>query len=298
MHNMVTVSAIEETVAERFSHLFDSGSRRVSTEIMRDHAVKQAIATMRERFHEPLTLQDIADVAQLSPFHFNRVFRSMIGLPPSVYLAAIRIEQAKKLLLTTDLSVTNVCFDVGYKSLGTFTTRFTQFVGTTPTGLRQLAHDEMMYSPIQSLHDLLSNVHVFQNNAHGASVQGTTNVSVPFSGLIFIGIFTDPLPQSQPIGCTLLTASGSYSIPPVPDGQYYLFATALHYSEDFFTSLVRGTKLRSSFGLPISICHGRAKEHAHLTLCPDRWTDPPILVALPWLIFSRLTTRCQIAATS
>src|SRR6266581_6816726 len=86
--------------------LLDSGCRRSHTAVMRHQAVQRAIATMQERYMDHLTLQEIADSAQLSPFHFDRVFRSMIGVSPSVFLAAIRMKEAKRLLLTTKRSVT------------------------------------------------------------------------------------------------------------------------------------------------------------------------------------------------
>src|SRR2546423_12640235 len=124
--------------------LLDSGCRRSSTVALRYRAVQQAILTMHRRFMDQLTLPEIASAAQLSPFHFNRVFRSMIGVAPSVFLASIRMKEAKNLLLKTKRSVTDICFDVGYTSLGTFTSRFTLLVGLPPSRFRQLAQEEGM----------------------------------------------------------------------------------------------------------------------------------------------------------
>src|SRR5437763_3941434 len=102
-------------------------------------AVERVIAAMRERPGEPLTLETMGKIAGLSPHHFNRVFRRVTGVPPRRFLGALRLEAAKQLLLTTPLSVTEVCFEVGYGSVGTFTTRFTQLVGVPPGELRRLA---------------------------------------------------------------------------------------------------------------------------------------------------------------
>src|SRR3954469_23767561 len=90
--------------------LLDSGCRRSHTTVMRHQAFQRAISTMQERYMDHLTLPEIAESAQLSPFHFDRVFRSMIGISPSVFLAAIRMKEAKKLLLMTKHSVTSICF--------------------------------------------------------------------------------------------------------------------------------------------------------------------------------------------
>src|SRR5579884_237494 len=179
--------------------LFDSGCQRSSTAALRYHAVERAIVMMRERFMEPLSLQNLADVAQLSPFHFNRIFRRITGVSPSVFLAALRLEQAKKLLLTTKGSVTDICFDVGYTSLGTFTSRFNQLVGMPPSRFRRLAQEEqIMHLRPQDLKDMLQNIEHQQDSLSGASLCGAIHSPAPFNGLIFVGVFRDPLPQGKP----------------------------------------------------------------------------------------------------
>src|SRR5436853_2809282 len=103
-------------------------------------AVERVIQTMHIHLHEVLTLEDLASVACLSPSHFHRVFRRVIGIPPGEFLSALRFQMARCLLLTTSLSVTDICFEVGYTSLGSFTSRFTQLVGLSPRLLRQRAY--------------------------------------------------------------------------------------------------------------------------------------------------------------
>ena len=283
------ITFMEKTEQETFPYIFESDYRRASTQEFHYRALKKAIHMMREKYQEPLTLQDIADTAQLSPYHFNRIFRTMTGIPPSVFLSALRIEAAKKLLLTTNRSVTDICFDVGYRSLGTFTHRFTQFVGTSPTRLRSLAQTKIMYACLEDIQELIEYLPSFQGKMNNASITGLVNITIPFSGVIFIGIFRDPLPQGQPLGCALLTAPGHYSLPPIPDGHYYLFATALAWSENFLTALTTGTGLRGKMSHhAIDICQGTTKEETRITLHPDSWIDPPILIALPWLIITHL----------
>ncbi len=277
--------------------LLDSGCRRSSTVALRYRAIERAILTMRERFMDPLTLPEIADEAQLSPFHFNRVFRSMIGIPPSVFLAALRMEEAKKLLLTTQRSVTDICFDVGYTSLGTFTSRFGLFVGLPPSRFRLLAQEEIMHSCPQDLRGHLDRIQLCQNTHPGACITGYICASFPFDGLIFVGMFSDPLPQGQPVGCTILMAPGQYRIPPVPDGQYYLFATAIDQSQDFLTVLAHGTSLHGGLGRPpVTVQNGRAKESIDMSLIPTSWADPPIVVAFPWLLMSRFLQHVSVIA--
>ena len=86
-------------------------------------------------------LDEMARIAYLSPFYFNRIFRQLTGVPPRRFHTALRIDAAKRLLLTTDLSVTEMCLEVGYQSLGTFTTHFHELVGVSPRALRRLASE-------------------------------------------------------------------------------------------------------------------------------------------------------------
>src|SRR5579859_5708822 len=102
-------------------------------------AVERAIQAMHTHLHELLTLEDLASVACLSPSHFTRVFGRLIGIPPGEFLSALRLQAARRLLLTTALSVTDICFEVGYSSIGSFTSRFTHQVGLPPRLLRQRA---------------------------------------------------------------------------------------------------------------------------------------------------------------
>lgn len=270
---------------------FDSGCRRDSTVALRYRAVRLAIETMRECFVEPLSLRDMADAAQLSPFHFNRVFKSMIGVQPSVFLAAVRLEQAKKQLLTTQGTVTEICFDVGYCSLGTFTTRFTQLVGIPPTHLRQLANEPIINAYPHELYTMLKHTRFCQQTLTRPQVSGIVKLTEAFTGLIFVGMFADPLPQGQPYACTILTAPGEFHLSDVPDGQYYLFAAGMHSRQNLMDMLYEGAKLHGGIGKhPLTISHGKLQdEPITLQLRRGSWADPPTLVALPWFFTSELT---------
>lgn len=90
----------------------------------RDHADRN--------FAEPLDLEQLAAVARLSKFHFQRLFTTTYGLSPAAYLSQRRIERAQDLLRATNLSVTEVCHAVGFSSLGSFSSRFRDVVGETP----------------------------------------------------------------------------------------------------------------------------------------------------------------------
>jgi AraC-like DNA-binding protein len=88
------------------------------------------------RYAEPLGVDDLARAAGLSRAHFSREFRRAFGEPPHSYLLTRRLERAAALLRTTDRSVAEICFAVGLRSVGSFTTSFTRTFGSSPTAYR------------------------------------------------------------------------------------------------------------------------------------------------------------------
>jgi AraC-like DNA-binding protein len=87
-------------------------------------------------YAEPLDVRTVAAVAHVSPAHFIRCFRSVFGETPHRYLQRRRVERSMFLLRETDRSVTDICFDVGFTSLGTFSRMFREIVGETPSAYR------------------------------------------------------------------------------------------------------------------------------------------------------------------
>lgn len=88
-------------------------------------------------YAEALDLETIAAAAGLSRWHFHRLFSRAYGATPAAYLSQRRVERAQDLLRATNLSVTEVCHAVGFSSLGSFSTRFTEFTGETPRAFQQ-----------------------------------------------------------------------------------------------------------------------------------------------------------------
>ena len=88
------------------------------------------------RYAEPLDLDSIAAAAHVSKYHFVRSFAATYGESPMRYLTRRRIERAQDLLRTANLTITEVCMLVGFSSLGSFSARFRELVGETPTGYR------------------------------------------------------------------------------------------------------------------------------------------------------------------
>jgi AraC-like DNA-binding protein len=89
------------------------------------------------RYREPLDVAALARAAHLSPAHFSREFRRAFGETPHRYLLTRRLERAAALLRNTDRSVAEICFDVGLRSVGSFTTSFGRAYGLSPTAYRE-----------------------------------------------------------------------------------------------------------------------------------------------------------------
>lgn len=103
--------------------------------------LRRARDAMDRDYASPLDVAALARVALMSPGHFSRSFRAAFGETPYSYLMTRRIERAKALLRRGDLSVTDVCFAVGCTSLGSFSSRFTELVGESPSAYRARDHE-------------------------------------------------------------------------------------------------------------------------------------------------------------
>jgi AraC-like DNA-binding protein len=90
-----------------------------------------ARAILRERYNEPLALRDLAAAAGLSEFHFLRAYRAAFRETPHQHFTRLRLEHAKR-ALARGAGVTDVCFDVGYSSLGSFSSMFARATGRSP----------------------------------------------------------------------------------------------------------------------------------------------------------------------
>jgi transcriptional regulator GlxA family with amidase domain len=97
---------------------------------------------MDRGYAQPLDVRSLARVAHVSEAHFIRAFRDTFGETPHRYLQRRRVERAMALLCQTDRSVTEICFDVGFASLGTFSRTFSEIVGEPPTAYRERAEVE------------------------------------------------------------------------------------------------------------------------------------------------------------
>jgi AraC family transcriptional regulator len=254
--------------------------KRPDTVEFHSRAVERVITTIRGHLDETISLGEMAAVAYMSKYHFNRTFRQVTGVPPRRFLSALRIEAATWMLLNTDHKVTDICLDVGYSSLGTFIRRFSGMLGISPLKLRTLGHAPAKSLPQGERDD--------EGDGKGSdsgtvsTVAGRIQVPSCFSGPIFVGLFRTPIPEGAPVACAISRFSGSYSLGPVPQGNYYLLAVGIPgpvKMNDYFS---HGSALRGG-GELVSVRDHRV-ECQDICLRAAMPTDPPILVNLPVLL--------------
>ena len=109
--------------------------------------LRKAKDRIDREYERPLDVPAIARSAAMSTGHFSRTFKAAFGESPYSYLMTRRIERAKDLLRRGEMSVTEVCFAVGCSSLGSFSSRFTELVGESPSAYRARSHVDAAVIP-------------------------------------------------------------------------------------------------------------------------------------------------------
>jgi AraC family transcriptional regulator len=202
-------------------------------------AVLQAIASIRDRYFEPMTLAELASEVFVSRFHFSRMFAEATGVTPGRFLTAVRLFEAKRLLLTTSLNVSDIVCSVGYSSVGTFTTRFSRAVGLTPTQYREPQVAELLVAISPTLQRLPPLRMLRSVGRSCSSLQtGTGELALrldlpPGSARAdtLVGLFADAVPQCGPVafGGMANMTSGELTLHGVPAGQWTAIAVAQHH---------------------------------------------------------------------
>jgi AraC-like DNA-binding protein len=124
-----------------------TGSPSESNRLRDLRLLRQVKDRIDREYAEPLDVEALARGVHLSAGHLSREFRKAYGESPYSYLMTRRIERAMRLLRLGEMSVTDVCFAVGCQSLGTFSTRFSELVGMSPSAYKQQASEDLAGVP-------------------------------------------------------------------------------------------------------------------------------------------------------
>lgn len=253
-----------------------------SDDILVDHTrmVERVIHAMRNET-EILRLEDYAEIGGLSPFYFTRIFKSIIGIPPGEFATSLRFERAKQMLLTTPASVTEICMEVGYGSLGTFSSRFKKMVGVTPATFRRLPGTvaELDFSkPI-------FNINPRQMHVQGR-IEGTMSFPAEYRASIFVGIFPEAIAVSHPVVGRMLAEPGSFELPHIPYGRWILLAAAVPQANDALSHLLPADSLMVAASEAFTVAPGESVIPLHLEFRKPHPMEPPVVTALPALMLS------------
>jgi AraC-like DNA-binding protein len=151
-------------------------------------ALRRARDLIDRDYADPLDLDAMAGEAGYSRFHFARAFKAAYGETPRQYLTRRRIERAKTFLRTANLSVTEVCLLVGFESPGSFSARFRQLVGQSPSEYRADAVARTGVPPIPGC------VVLMWTRPHAEGQQSGRSQAAPGSATVV----TEPQPKEQP----------------------------------------------------------------------------------------------------
>jgi AraC family transcriptional regulator len=176
------------------------------------------------------------------------------------------------------MNVTDICYEVGYNSLGTFTRRFTELVGVSPTRLRSMSR---CYDcdAIKLIQESLTPA----RPGFALGVAGSISAPPEFRGQILVGVFRHPVPQRAPVACTILSQSGPFKLRPIPDGRYFISALALTAPSDPAAILEYEPAWRTR-SHQLTISNQIAGGTSDLRFRRSTVFDPPILMALPLLL--------------
>lgn len=269
-------------------------SRETSSDTHESHrrAILKVVPFMRERLTEELDLGRLADVAIMSPYHFVRTFHEHTGVSPGRFLGALRVEAAKRLLIETDDPILDICFKVGYSSLGSFSTRFTEMVGLSPGRFRQLG--KSFYRDLEALMQVVSSCPL---PAGAPVLRGSIQRQHP-DQVVFAGLFDTPIPQGRPLSCAVLLDRDNHDfrLAAPRSGTAFLFAVAMDTDTPPVDLLIGGSAVRAVAGSgPLSFGPGTPVTQ-RLRLHPLDPLNPPMLLALPLLLHEKAAELGHVQA--
>ena len=241
-------------------------------------SVERAIRHLKQNIAEPLDLERLAEIAAVSKFHFVRVFDQITGTTPNHFLGCLRMQRAKELLLTTNMSITNICLEVGYSSLGSFSKNFNALVGFSPQDFRAMPKkmDAMKFA--KTIWGFLA----ARYKVTGPQLEGVVEGPARPRGFTFVGTFNKGVPQGIPYSGTVLLTHGTFRIKRPVESEFYLMAVLIPFTANL-ASIVTTIPVGLVASLRVQNVADEAAPKPRLRLRPLCPTDPPIVLALPAL---------------
>lgn len=235
-----------------------------------ERSVDRVIRAICENLGEQITIDDMARTAMFSKFHFSRIFQRVTGISPGRFLSALRLQEAKRLLLATSLTVADISHLVGYNSIGTFSSRFRSSVGVSPTEYRQFRG---FVVPLPS-------------QAPGRDGPTSTVRGQVWSppqcrpAHIVVGLFPDRIVQGRPARHVTIAEAGPFVLDDVPEGTWHVLVCSAELEPDSgIAGFSEVSEVYVAAHGPIDVRPGIPVRAADLWLRARCILDPPVLLA-------------------
>jgi len=255
-----------------------STNHRADTIDAYQKCIERVIAHMKSHLDQPLDLDELAQIAAMSKFHMVRVFDELTFTTPHHFLACLRMQRAKEMLLEPDTAITEVCNAVGYSSLGTFSKTFSNLVGLSPAEFRKMPRRLTLTQFATAVWNFLAS----DRKVSGPAIEGRIDAPKRPNGFIFVGTFTGGVPQGIPFSGTVMVKPGFFRIKKPKESEFHLMAVLIPFSAKLGAMIAN---------LPVGLVASKrlnlekpGHDDPNLRLRPIRATDPPIVLALPPLL--------------
>lgn len=255
-------------------------NHRPETVVAHETAVRKIIRHMRANLVEwesELSLDHLAREGCYSKAHLIEIFDEVTGTTPHHFLASLRIQMAKELLLKSNASATDIALEVGYQSFPTFSRTFTDYVGISPLEFRKAPK---FLSASELAADATSFIAKNYIPASCKALEGRVKVPVRSPGLVFVGTFTRGIPQGRPDSGTVLLEPGFFRIRKPATQKYHLLAALLPWQTCSSSPCHTITPALVASRRNVNPEDGSTE----LILRPLCTTDPPLVVSLIGLL--------------
>ena len=242
-------------------------------------SIERVIGYMKTHLEEPLNLDHFAQVAAISKFHFVKVFEETTGTTPYHFLACLRIQRAKERLLHSKASITEICMEVGYASLGSFSQTFSELVGVSPKEFRAMPARLTLLEFTKAAKRWIAGY----RTPAGPQLIGVIEAPAKPRGFIFVGTFTRGVPQGVPASGTVLLRPGAFQIEKPSSPEFHLLAALIPFSAKL-TEMVANLPVGLVASQRSQCLESGGLNKIRMRLRPMRVSDPPILIALPALL--------------
>jgi AraC family transcriptional regulator len=296
-HRSIYGRSLGNSVMTTHSHLEgDLTAHRAQTLTFHETAIARVIQLMRQNPAAALGWDVLSETAGMSRYHFLRVFEEVTHISPHRFLIAIRMEKAKQLLLETSLLVHDVCAQVGYASVGSFTRAFKEFVGMAPGEFRNFAEK----LPPARMQVLLERHLDRPKHPPADSILFNADLKFqqPFKGIVFVWIFHSPLRPIAPFAAVRVQESGLVQLAlPRTDAAGYFFAVGFPDANCPSQFLIPApyTPVAISPLSPKAPGPPAAGQTVPLNFRFPSVFDPPLLVCLPMFLLKFAGSDTQLS---